>query len=48
MTELEKLQSQEYYNCDSEELRLQCEWAKDLCWEYNKLKPSARAERGLS
>lgn len=45
MTELEKLQSHQYYNCDSEEIRVQCEKAKDLCWEYNQLKPSAREER---
>ena len=45
MTELEKLKNHLFYNCDSEELRLHCEWAKDLCWEYNQLKPSARTER---
>lgn len=45
MTELEKLKQHLFYNCDSEEIRLQCEWAKDLCYEYNRLKPSARADR---
>lgn len=45
MTELEKLKNHLYYNCDSEELRLQCERTKDLCFEYNRLRPSARAER---
>lgn len=45
MTELEKLKNHEYYNCDSEELRLHCEWVKDLCFAYNALKPSAREER---
>ena len=45
MTELEKLKTRLFYNCDSEEIRLQCERSKDLCWEYNQLKPSARAER---
>lgn len=45
MTELEKLKNHEYYNCDSEELRVHCEWVKDLCFAYNALKPSAREER---
>lgn len=45
MTELEKLKNHEYYNCDSEELRVHCERVKDLCFTYNALKPSAREER---
>lgn len=45
MTELEKLRNHQYYNCDTEEMRGHCERVKDLCFAYNRLEPSARAER---
>ena len=45
MTELEKLKNHLFYNCDSEEIRVISERCKDLCWEYNRLRPSDREGR---
>ncbi|MCM3634183.1 sugar O-acetyltransferase [Paenibacillus camelliae] len=44
-TEKEKMLSQEYYICWDEELTEERERAKDLLFEFNKLKPSERKER---
>lgn len=45
MTELEKIKNHQYYNCDSEELKVLCEKVKDLCFLYNGLRPSDREQR---
>ncbi|MEK4249165.1 sugar O-acetyltransferase [Paenibacillus sp. FSL W7-1287] len=44
-SEKEKMLNQEYYICWDEELTEERERAKDLLFEFNKLKPSERKER---
>ncbi len=45
MTEKEKMLSGEIYFANCEELLKERELAKDLCYEYNNLKPSKEMER---
>ncbi len=45
MTEMDKMRAHEFYNCDCEEIRLAVERCKDLCYEFNHLRPSNRQER---
>lgn len=45
MTEKEKMLNEEIYDANCEELLKERETAKDLCYEYNHLKPSKETER---
>ncbi|WP_245640210.1 sugar O-acetyltransferase [Paenibacillus dakarensis] len=45
MSEKDKMLNQEYYLCWDKELTEERERAKDLLFEFNNLKPSARDER---
>lgn len=45
MTEKEKMINGEVYYANCEELLKERESAKDLCYEYNNLKPSQENER---
>ena len=46
MTEKEKMLAEQYYNpIGVEELRIERDYCKDLCYEYNRLKPSQVEEQ---
>lgn len=46
MTEKEKMLSEQFYNAiGNEELRIERDYCKDLCYEYNHLKPSQVEEQ---
>ena len=44
-TEKQKMLNEELYNSSGEELSKEREYAKELCYEYNKIRPSEKEKQ---